>query len=317
MNPRMVRLYVTPQEVAQSALGIGLSSSLAQFAPGVIDRMLHQASMRADSFCEKRLQAPGSTTLSASASAGDTTISVTSTLTLDELDEQACIIDTGGVQETQDIVPGGVTLASAPTGIITPYPGTITLAAPLQFGHASGAKVQFCYKEITEAGTASQSDPYSEALQTQAAQLALAHLPAVQVGLTRITFLKSYPIQTIYTVEASYSFDTTYNLVYSNSDTTYAGGIIVEPTSGWFRYRTGTVITPQGMIRTKYVGGYQTIPDDVKRAVILLFAEDIEALINPYRLKSMTQGKLSRSWDTKYRNVDEAERILKRYKRSV
>ncbi len=314
----MVRLYVSPLELSQSAIGIGLASSLSRFAPGVIDSMLARASQRVDSFCEKRLQSPGTSTLSQSADAGNATISVQSTLTLDDLSEQAVMIDVGSsTQETIEILPGGVSVAPAPTGSIYPYPGTLTLKVPLAFTHSSGAPVQYCYKEVSEAGKASRSDPYSEALQTQAAQLALAHLPALQVGLTRITFLKSYPIQTIYTVEAAYSFDTTYNLIFSNSDPTFTGGIIVEPTSGWFRYRTGTVITPEGMIRTTYIGGMNAIPDDIKRATILYLTEDLEQMVNPYRLKAQRQGKLSMEWDRKYTNVDEAERILKRYKRSV
>jgi hypothetical protein len=275
--------------------------------------MLFRASQRCDSFCERRLQAPGTTTLSALANAGDTTITVASTLTLDNLDEQAVVLDTGGTQETVLIQAGGVQVSS----YTSPYPGTITLASPLQFGHSNGAPVLLCYKEVVEAGTASRSDPYSEALQTQAAQLALAHLPAMQVGLTRIVFTKAYPIQVVYTVEHAYSFDTTYNLIFNNADPSNTGGIILEPTQGYYRFMTGTVVTPEGMVRTKYIAGFNTIPDDVKRAVILYLTDDIEQMTNPFRLKAQKQGKLSSEWDRKYTNADEAERILKRYKRSV
>lgn len=314
----MPRLYVSPQEVAQSAFGVGVASSLARLASGVVDAMLWRASQRCDTFCEKRLQAPGSSTLTATVSAGSTTLTVASTLTLDDLAELAVIIDVGNSnQETIEIVPGGVAVAGAPTGIVYPYPGTITLKSPLQFGHSNGAPVQYCYKEVGEAIKASQSDPYSEALQSQAAQLALAHLPAMHVGLTRIVFTKAYPIQTVYTVEHAYSFDTTYNLVYDNSNPTFTGGIILEPTAGFYRFRVGTVVTPEGMVRTTYSAGYTVIPDDIKRAVILYFTDDLQQMINPWRVKSEKQGKRTLEWEPKHSNIDEAERILKKYRRSV
>lgn len=254
------------------------------------------------------------TTLSQNVSAGASIITVLSTLTLDNLAEQGVIIDLGnGGQETILIQPGGVTV----TSWVSPYPGTIQLAMPLTFGHSSGAPVQFVYKEVNEAIKASQSDPYSEALQDQAAQLALAHLPAMHVGLSRIAFLNNYPIQSVFTVEHAYSFDTTYNLVFSSFDPNYTGGIIIEATAGFYRFRVGTVVTPEGFVRTCYIGGYQVIPDDIKVACSYYFAEEIKQMINPYNVRSESQGKRSLAWDPMHTNVDEAERILKRYKRSV
>lgn len=310
----MPRLYVTPAELAEMPLGLAFTAQLAQFGTGVADKLLARASQRCDNFVEKRLQSPGSTTLSQSASATTSIIAVASTTTLDNLAEQAVIIDLGNAnQETLLVQPGGVSVATW----TSPYPGTIQLSSSLMFGHTSGAPVQFAYKETNEAGKASQSDPYSEALQSQAAQLALAHLPAMHVGLTRITFLNSYPIQNIITVEHSYSFDTNYNLIYDSANPVFTGGIVVDPVAGYFRYRVGTVVTPEGFVRTTYVGGYQVIPDDIKIACSYYFAEEIKQMINPYNVRSESQGKRSLSWDPMHTNVDEAERILKRYKRSV
>lgn len=314
----MPRLYLTPTELQQTPLGLGLSASISQLSLGVLDQLLFRASQRCDSIAEKRLQAPGNTTLSQTANAGDTSISVASTLTLDDLAEQAAIIDTGGALETVIIKPGGVQITPG-AGYTYPYPGTIQLAQPLMFGHANNTPVQFAYKEVNEAIKASQSDPYSEALQSQAAQLALAHLPPMHVGLTRIAFLNNYPIQTVYTVEHAYSFDTQYNLVFDNSNPAFTGGIILEPTAGYLRFRVGTVITPEGMVRTCYTGGFNTIPDDIKLACSYLFAEQMKQMVNPYGVRNETQGKRSIGWDTSKKStlVQEAEDILKRYKRTV
>lgn len=318
----MPRLYLSATEFQSEPMAIALAPLIAQLPAGTLDRLLDRASRRCDSFCDRRLQAPGTSTLSQPTNANTTTISVSSTLTLDDLAEQAVIIDAGNSnQETVDIVPGGVNV----TTWAMPYPGILTLAQPLMFGHSSGAPVQYVYKEVSEATRASQSDPYSEALQSQAAQLALAHLPPVHVGLTRITFLKSYPIQTVLTVEHSYSFDTTYNLIYNNSDPTYNGQIIIEPTSGYLRYRVGTVIIPEGMTRTTYIGGYQTIPADIKQAVTYYMADALALFVNPYGVAEQQMGKqrmvFNRSSGSagsigKSLNTQYAEAILdKRYRR--
>ncbi len=284
----MPRLYLTPQELEETPLGLGLVSQISQLQPGVLDKLLARASQRCDKYCDKRLQAPSSSTLSQLANAGATSVSVASTLTLDNLDEQAIIFDQGlGTQETVLIQPGGVSVTSWQS----PYPGTLTLATPLQFSHSSGGSVQYVYQEVREAGTASTGDPYTEALQSQAAQLALAHLPPMQVGLTRIVFLSSYPVINVLTVEHAYSFDTTYNLVYSASNSAFTGGIILEAQSGYLRFRVGTVITPQGMVRTTYQGGYQAIPDDIKIATSYYLADTFAQLMNPFGATDILQGK--------------------------
>lgn len=313
----MPRIYLTPTEVNQLPIGIAMAPVISQLASGVLDKLLASASQRCDSYCEKRLQASGSSTLALAASANATSISVASTNTLDNLAEQAVIIDVGNSnQETIPILPGGVSV----TTWTSPYPGVVQLAQPLQFGHLVGAPVQYVYKEVSEAIKASQSDPYSEALQSQAAQLALAHLPPMHVGLTRIAFLKQYPIQTVFTVEHAYSFDTTYNLIFNNSNPTFTGGIILEPNAGYIRFRVGTVITPEGMVRTTYTGGFDTIPDDIKEAVMWYMADSLSLFFNPTGAVDQQMGKRRQSAQLtqgKTPNVQRAEALLNHYRRRV
>lgn len=298
-------------------IGIGLSGQLGALGPGVLDKLLSRASQRCDSYTEKRLGMPAPTTLAASASANATSISVVSTLGLDELAEQAAILDLGNSnQETVLIQTGGVNV----TTWQTPYPGTLTLdpSTPLMFGHSSGATVTYVYQEVREAITASQSDPYSEALMSQAAQLALAHLPPIHIGLTRLVFTKTYPIIQVYTLFHAYSFDTTYNLIFNNSDPTFNGQIIVEPAAGYLRFRVGTVVLPQGFCKTTYTGGYGVIPDDIKLAVSYFIADDFQRISNPYGATDTTQGKRRQAYQFQQGrspNVAMAQEILDFYRR--
>lgn len=315
----MPRLYLTDTELQALPLGIALQGQLSALAPGVLDQMLARCSQRCDTYCEKRLQSPGTTTLAGSSSAGATSISVSSTLTLDNLSEQAAILDLGlATQETVLIQSGGVSVTSWQS----PYPGTITLdpSTPLQFSHSAGASVQYCYKEVREASTASQSDPYSEALMSQAAQLALAHLPPIHLGLTRLVFMKNYPIIQVYTLEHCYSFDTTYNLIYNNANPTFTGQIVVEPAAGFIRFRVGTVVLPQGLTRTAYTAGFTSIPDDIRLAVSYFLADDMARISNPYGATDTTQGKRRQAYQFqqgKTPNVAMAQEILDDYRRRV
>lgn len=299
-------------------LGIALASQISALSTGVVDQMLARASQRCDQYCEKRLQAPGSTTLSAPASAGAFTISVASTLTLDNLSEQAIILDNGNSnQETVIIQSGGVQVN---TPWASPYPGTITLdpSTPLAFSHNSGATVTYCYKEVREAISASQSDPYSEALMSQAAQLALAHLPPVHIGLTRMVFLKQYPVINVLLLEHCYSFDTTYNVIFNSANPTFNGQIVVEPTAGFLRFRVGTVVLPQGLCRTTYVAGASVVADDIKEAVSWYIADQFSRLSNPFMATDMTQGKRRQAYqmkDGKTPATQMAESLLDNYRR--
>lgn len=307
----MPRLYLTPAELLVSPLYLGISQYLTQLPAGSVDLLLMRASERVDQFCQKRLQAPGSSTLTANALATATSISVASTLTIDNLAEQAVRINPGGAnEETVLIMPGGVTVTNSPI-IDMPYPGTITLASPLSFGHNSGETVQYVYKEVTEAGSSSSSDPYTEALQTQAMQLALAHLPPARTALTRVIFLKSYPIINIYEIEHAFSFVNQFNLIDLNIES-------VVHAEGWYRMNVGSVILREGLMRTTYTGGFQVVPDDIKHAASLYFAEQVMQAVNPFGLTQLTMGKRTQRWDTskaKHFLVEEAEDILKKYRR--
>lgn len=309
----MGRLYMTPSELLESPLGLGLAASLQQLGPGVIDKLLMRASQRCDSYCQKRLQALASTTLSAGVSAGTTTIAVASTLTFDDRAEQAVIIGSGATQETVLIQPGGVTLSQTLGTLLPPYPGTFTLATPLAFGHGSGESVVGMYQEITEVGSVGNSDPYTEALATQTAQLALAHLPPTQMTLSRVAFVNNYPIIQIMDVQHSYSYDTTFNHV------DLSGGLSIEPLQGWIRFRVGTVLLKEGLFKITYSGGYQVVPDDIKVATSYFFAEQMQQMINPYGLRQLTLGKRSQGWDTSKKGalVQQAEECLKPYRRTI
>jgi hypothetical protein len=308
---QLPRLYVTPTELEEHPLGIALASQIASLGIGVIDKLLSKASQKCDSECRKRLQAPGSSTLSHSANVGDVSISVNSTATLDDLDEQAVWINPGAAnQETLIITPGGV---SVNTPWASPYPGTISLQGGLQFGHAQTEPVQYLYKEVTLAGSSSSSDPYTESIQTQAMQLALAHLPPAHAALTRVIFLKNYPIINIYQIEHAFSFTNEFNVVDNTIETIFHN-------YGAYRFNVGTVILREGAMRTTYTAGFQTVPEDVKEAAIYFFAEAMRLMTNPSGATSLTLGKKSQSWSRNRDGVPplvaDAKDILKRYKRT-
>lgn len=292
-------------------IGIGLSNQIAALPVGSLEATIARASQQCDSYCGRRLQAPGSSTLSASANAGDTSISVNSTLTLDEMAELAVMINPGGAtQETITIDSGGVTV----TNWSSPYPGTIKLQNALQYNHAQNETVRYYLREVSETGGASSSDPYTEAIQTQAMQLALAHMPSTRIALSRVVFVKSYPIISIKQVEHAFSFDNQYN----NID---LGTMIVEPTLGFFRVNVGTVLLREGFMRVTYSGGHENVPMDIREATALFFAESMKLMQNPFGATSMNLGKRSQSWgwnkDGDTPLVSQAKQKLKRYKRIV
>lgn len=306
----IVLLYITPAELASSPFGIGVSASLSQLGANVVDQLIARASEQCDMATNKRLQAPGTSTLASIVHAGDKTVSVASTLTIDNREEQAIWINpNAGNQEVVSISSGGVTT----TSWANPYPGTINIDIPCVNGHASGEPIQYLYKEVTEAGSSSSSDPYTEALQTQAMQLALAHLPPARTALTRIVFLKSYPIISLYSIEHAFSFVNQFNPIDMNIET-------IVPSEGWYRFNVATVVLREGIMRTTYTGGFQTIPDDIKNACILYVANQMKLMINPYGMQGLTMGKRSYHWDTskgKSTLTLEAEDILKKYKRLI
>lgn len=267
-----------------SPQGVVLAPYIAQLQanPGALDLALMRASERCDGYCRKRLGAPLSTTVAAPGiAAGQTLLPVTSTLGWDDKEEQAVQLGVGlSTQETVAIIPGGITL----TSYLPPYPGTITLATPTANAHNANETVQGVYQEITQAGSSSSSDTYSEVF-TQEAQLALAHMPAIGQGnnLTRLVFVKSYPIVSVIAVEHAYPFNDTYYPL--NAQAT-----VTNPKAGFFRLSLGSIALPQGMFRTTYLGGFQTVPGAVKQATAYYFADECLIFQNAAGALSHTLG---------------------------
>jgi len=290
-------------------LGVGLANQIAALPANSIDQTLSRASQSCDDWCERRLQAPGSSTLSAPASTGATSISVASTSTLDDLSEWGAILNPGGSnQETIAINSGGV----AVTSWASPYPGTLSLASGLINNHLINEPIQYYFREVSEAGSSSSSDPYAEAIQTQAMQIALAHMPPTRIALTRVIFFRNYPIISIKQIEHAFSFDNQFN----NIDLSVES---IENTLGWARFNIGQVILKEGMMRLTYSGGFTNVPDSIKSATALFFAEEMRLMSNPYGATSMTRGKRSNSWqwskDGDTPLVAQAKSRLSRYKR--
>lgn len=305
----MPRLYMTPNEVLETPLGIGLSAQIAALPIGSVDKMLAKASQRCDSWCSRRLQAPGSSQLSVGANVGDAEISVKSTLTLDELAENAVLINPGaGNQEIVSITSGGVDV----TNWSSPYPGMLTLQSGLLYSHSNNEPVTYLYREVSEAGGSSSSDPYTEAIQTQAMQIALAHMPSTRMALTRVIFFKAWPIISINQIEHAFSFDNQFNNIDLNVES-------IETELGYARFNVGQVILKEGFMRLTYSGGFVNVPGDIKDATLYYFAEAMKLMTNPFGATSMTRGKRSNSWQASKGGdtplVAQAKEALHRYKR--
>jgi len=307
----MPRLYVTPSDLQSRPIGLALAQQISQLPSGILDEMLMAASQTVDNTCRKRIGAPQTTAVAAPGiTAGSTSLPVASTLGWDNLSEQAVIIDSGSLQETILIQPGGV---APTTPLVAPYPGTLTLAAPCAFSHSAGAAAVGCYQEVDETGRSSSSDLYAEAF-TQEAQIALAHAPMMARGMdfTRKVFLKQYPIiGTIINVEHAYSFDNAYVAI---DPTTLA----IDPAAGFYTFIIGTIILPQGLIKTTYTAGYAAVPDDIKRATELFFADSMLDFFNPSGAVEVQMGKRRQTFltkDGKTLNQVRAEALCTRYRR--
>lgn len=305
-----MRLYLTPAGLQEMPLGVGLQASIAALSPGVLDKILARASARCDAFCRRRLQAPGSSTLTSPAGVGATTIAVASTLTLDALDEQAVILGSGPSSETVAIVSGGVSVSSWSD----PYPGILTLAAPLSYAHNSGETVQYVYQEvtdITEAGHDAQGGLYAGITQSNTVKLSMTYLPPLGDLLSRTVFLKSYPILEIDQVEYSY-----FSEGFTGVD--FTEGLSLAPSEGWYQFRVGQIILRDGLLRTTYRGGYEQVPDDIGEACSYFVAEQFLQQTNPYGLIQTTMGKRTLKWNDRLAKpgiVSQAEDILSRYVR--
>ncbi len=311
----MPRLYLTSAELKEGPLGYSMAGPINALSVAALDKLLFRASERVDGFCKRRLQTIGSTTISGSSTilAGSTSLPVVSTLTFDNKDEQAVTIGTGGTQETILVQSGGVSVSS----FTSPYPGTLTLDTPTQFNHSAGESVVGIYKEVTEAGGVSSGDSFSNSLMTQQAQIAQAHHPHINFNnLTRVVWLRNSPIISISGIEHAYSFINGYQAL--------PGNVTAQNShDGWYRFNTGLVITPEGLLRTTYLGGYLVVPDDVKQATMHYAADLLQQFINPGGAIETRQGKVAFRYSSGQRakspNVETAEDILKqgKYRRMV
>ena len=307
----MPRLYLTRSDVASSPQGLALAPYLKLLGTDTINSLIARASQLCDDYCQKRLIAPSlPTTISGvlPIAVGSTVIPLTSVTQIDNLAEQAAVIGTGSSQETILINPGGVNV----TSWLDPIPGTITLASPTTIPHNPGDSVSFVYKEVNEMGSSSSDDPYTEAIETQAAQLAFAHMPHMHGNVARTILLNHYPIQSVILVEHAYSFTNQYNPL---DMTAY----ILDPTIGKVRFNVGTILITQGMVRTTYTGGYANPSDAIKSAALSYFMWLMEGVQNPFKARQHTRGKQSYNFGSQpdHPLVQEAQSMLSRYKRRV
>ncbi len=281
----MPRLYVSVLDIQSYPVSLSFSFQITQLQAisGALDKLIARASKRVDAYCDKRLGQPGVTTVGTGGLAqGGTVLPVTSTLGFDNIEEQAIVLGTGGNQETIAIANGGVSV----TTWSTPYPGTITLAAPTQYAHSAGEAVQGCYQEVCTVGSSASLDVYSDELLAlnQAAQLARAHAPqGMTHNLTRVIMIKNYPITSLLKIEHMLPIDTSY-------ETLDASQVGIHPSAGYLRLPIGSFVLPDGLFRSTYIAGYQTVPDDVQEATMLYAAAELQYAVSQGAYK-MQQGK--------------------------
>lgn len=292
---------------------LAFSFQLAQLGAiaGATDKLLARASRRVDQFCDKKLGAPGTTTLATGGvSSGATVLPVVGTLGFNNDQEQAVIVGTGGTQEILPVANGGVTV----TSWTPPYPGTITLAMPTQYAHIAGETVQGCYQEVCTVGSSASLDVYSDSLLAlnQAAQLAQAHAPQFStMGLTRVIFIKNYPVTQLLKIEHMLPIDTSYETL----DATQVG---IHPSAGYLRLPIGSFVLPDGLFRSTYLAGYQNVPDDVQEATVLYAAAELQYAVSQGAYK-MQQGKRNATFADAKATADvfvrDAQLLLKNYRR--
>ena len=304
----MPRLYVSVADFPSypEALTFPVQMTRIQANSGALDRLLSQATKRVDAFCRKKVVAPPLTTVGTGGIAqGGTSLPLTSALGFDNGQETAVQIGSGGTQEIVPVVAGGV-LLSSPT---SPYPATLQLAQGTLYAHVAGEAVQGLYQEVSTVGSSGSSDVYSESLLqlNQAAQLARAHAPQFDTsGLTRLIFLKQYPVVKLYKLEHMLPIDTSYEAL----DASQVG---IHPSAGYLRLPLGSFVLPEGLMRTTYTAGYQYVPDEVAQATALYAADILQKMLS-MGAAQMSQGKLRgvyRNTGAQSSNyVQDAERIL-------
>lgn len=304
----MPRLYVSTTDFLAHPAALAFPTQIAQVQAnsGALDKLLARASRRVDGFARKRIQAiPATTVASPGCSAGATSLPITSTLGFDNGQEEAIVLGTGGTQEIIPIAPGGVATSSW-SGV---YPGTITLATPTAYAHSAGETIQGCYQEVSTVGSSGSSDVYSESLleMSQDAQIAAAHAPRMVAGnLTRVLFLKCYPIMQLLKLEHMLSFTTTYGTLDVNS-------VGIAPNAGYIRLPVGALVLPEGLLRATYTAGFVNVPEDIADAAAWYAADEIQTIISQGSHDSL-QGKRRNRWqeagESKSLYVQRAEQLI-------
>jgi|SRR5579884_95288 len=270
----MPRLYLSPTDLSNYTVALTFAYYITKLGnmPGALDRLLANASRRVDAFCSKRIGAPPTTTVGTGGIAqGATSLPVASTLGFDNGQEQAVLINPGGgTQEIIPLAPGGVQVANW----TAPYAGTLTLAQGAVYSHSAGETVQGCYQEVSTVGNSSSSDVYSESLlqMNQAAQIAQAHAPHMDTSeLTRVIFLKQYPIKALLLLEHMLPIETTY----SELDASNVG---IQPAAGYIRLPIGSFVLPEGLFRTTYTAGFASVPEEAMDATAWYAADELQTI---------------------------------------
>ncbi len=301
----MPRIYLDTDSflMTPEALTFPVQVARLQKNESALDRLLAQASKRVDVFCHKKIGAPGQTRIATGGlSSGSTSVNVDSTLMFDGDREQAVRIGS----EILPLLPGGVEVSSW----ISPYPGVLRLASPVQGNYSAGTTVSGCYQEISTVGSSSSNDDDLMVDMSQEAQLAEAHNGGFSDSgnLTRIIFLKQYPIVKFYKLE--------HQLPYSTGQYGDLGinDIGIQPGAGYIRLPLGSYVLEKGLMRITYLAGYQSIPDDIiARATAFYMADSLQNMVSMGAYE-MSQGKLrgkyADSQSAKSRYVAMAEEIL-------
>lgn len=308
----MPRLYLSTTDFQTTAEALTFPAQIIrlQAVSGALDRMLAQATRRVDGFCRKRVVGPPTTTIATGGgiSAGATSVNVTSTLGFDNGQETAIFFNPNGANaEIVPVLAGGIVVT---TPLASPYPGSIQLAIPTQYAHSAGETVQGLYQEVSTVGSSGSSDVYSESLLelNQAAQLARAHAPQFDTsGLTRVIFVKQYPIVKLFKLEHALPIDS----VYSTLDQSQ---VLAQPSAGYLRLPLGSFVLPEGLIRTTYTAGFANPSDEAQQATALYMADALQNMVTMGASQSQ-QGKLrmvvGQSTQYKSKYVQDAEEILK------
>jgi len=300
-----------PADFANTSEALTFPAQIArlQAISGALDRMLAQATRRVDGFCKKRIVAPPTTTIATGGgiNAGATSVNVTSTLGFDNGQETALQFNPGGdTEEIVPVVPGGIIFGFTSAS----YPGSIQLAQGTTYSHSAGEMVRGLYQEISTVGSASSAEPYANALDlNQDAQLAYAHTaPYAESGnLTRVIFLKHYPIVQLFQLEHQLPFAPgQYNSV-------GIANIGIHASAGYIRLPIGSYVLEFGLFRSTYTAGFANPSEEVQQATALYMADELQNMVTMGAAQSQ-QGKLKlvagQPTQYKSRYVQSAEEIL-------